>query len=77
MNFAIMEYHLALKIDDIKVYALTWKDVHDIFLCEKSKQQKACISDQMFVFKKELFVYASIEKNLGMLSSDFSMWHEG
>ena len=41
MNFAIMEYHLALKIDDIKVYALTWKDVHDIFLCEKKQATKS------------------------------------
>lgn len=30
-DFAITEHHAALKIDDIEVYALTWKDVHYIF----------------------------------------------
>lgn len=32
MIFAIMEYCVALIIDDVEVRALTWKDVHDIFL---------------------------------------------
>lgn len=32
MIFAIIEYCAALKIDNVEVHTLTWKDVHDIFL---------------------------------------------
>lgn len=41
MKFAITEYSLALKIVHVKVYALTWKNVHDIFLCEKKQATKS------------------------------------
>lgn len=58
MIFAITEYCVALKAGDVEIHALTFKDVHDIFFWEKSKQQKAYVNDQMVILKKNyMFVH--------------------
>lgn len=60
--FVIMEYFVALKIDDEEVRKFSWKDVHGIFLWEKKQATKAMYKWPNGCLRKELYVCAYIEK---------------